>query len=60
MEPYLVMFVKDALQKEVGVVIGLSGAVWRNFQPEHKGKYQKRAVTFYTQEVQSSSKKYKT
>lgn len=27
------MFVKDALEKEVGIVVELCGAVWRNFQP---------------------------
>lgn len=27
------MFVKDALEKEVGLVVELCGAVWRNFQP---------------------------
>lgn len=30
---YLVMFVKDALEKEVGIVVELCGAIWRNFQP---------------------------
>lgn len=27
------MFVKDALQEEVGIMVELCGAVWRNFQP---------------------------
>lgn len=27
------MFVKDALEEEVGIVVELCGAVWRNFQP---------------------------
>ena len=29
------MFVKDALEKEVGVVVELRGAVWRKFQPKN-------------------------
>lgn len=33
---YLVMFVKDALEEEVGVVVELGAGVWRNFQPAHK------------------------
>jgi len=27
------MFVKDALEEEVGVVVELCGAVWRELQP---------------------------
>lgn len=30
------MFVKDALEKEVGIVVELCGGVWRNFQPTQK------------------------
>ena len=30
---YLVMFVEDALEEEVGIMVELCGAVWRNFQP---------------------------
>lgn len=33
---YLVMFVKDALEEEVGVVVELGAGVRRNFQPAHK------------------------
>lgn len=33
---YLVMFVKDALEKEVGIVVELRGGAWRNLQPTHK------------------------
>lgn len=33
---YLVVFVKDALEKEVGSVVELCGGVWRNFQPAQK------------------------
>lgn len=31
---YLVMFVKDALEKKVGLVVELCAAVWGNFQPK--------------------------
>lgn len=33
---YLVVFVKDALEKEVGGVVELCGGAWRDFQPTHK------------------------
>lgn len=49
---YLIMFVKDALQEEVGIVVELCGAVWRNFQPEQgEDKYHsvKRLVIFKQQ-----------
>lgn len=35
-EPHLVMFVKDALKEEVGVVVELRGGARRNLQPEHR------------------------
>lgn len=28
------MFVKDALEEEVGIMVELRGAIWRNFQPK--------------------------
>lgn len=28
------MFVKDTLEKEVGIVVELCSAVWRDFQPK--------------------------
>lgn len=30
---YLIVFVKDALEEEVGIMVELSSAVWGNFQP---------------------------
>lgn len=34
------MFVKDALEEEVGIVVELCGAVWRDFQPGERQTWQ--------------------
>lgn len=36
------MFVKDALEEEVGIVIELRGAVWRKFQPRDSDIFQSK------------------
>lgn len=43
------MLIKDALEKKVGLVVELCGAVWGNFQP--RGKYCKVHVTVHENET---------
>lgn len=43
---YLVMFVKDTLEKEVGIMVELCGAVWRNLQPTHKEILQSKCCPY--------------
>lgn len=43
---YLVMFVKDTLEKEVGIMVELRGAVWRNLQPTQREILQSKCCPY--------------
>ena len=39
------MFVKDALEEEVGIMVELCGAVWRKFQPKDIEMFQSKCYS---------------